>query len=151
MAESDYETSDYERRAEVFQRGYEYDYQAALGTLGDPMPERESNEVHRILQMFCVIAMSTRDPADLSEDAVRMLTSDGFDGNEESAQYAYVQHYVETGRYSELRGGPLNSHMPMLGRYRRMLSVFDSFDRDLFHPELSDEQLAMLAYAPRIG
>jgi uncharacterized protein YfbU (UPF0304 family) len=50
----------------------------------------------------------------------------GFDGNNESKLMGYAIYIVkDLGRYNEFKDADLNSHMPMLAKYRRMLSEWE--------------------------
>jgi uncharacterized protein YfbU (UPF0304 family) len=50
----------------------------------------------------------------------------GFDGNNETSHMGIARFFVEKmGRWSQFKGRELNSHMPTLATYRRMLAVFE--------------------------
>jgi len=50
------------------------------------------------------------------------LSFEGFDGNNEGRHYAYTLFVInDQGRWAESKKPDLNSHMPMLDRYRSML------------------------------
>lgn len=66
----------------------------------------------------------------------------GFDGNNE-AEYIGIARFIieKMGRFSRFKKHELNSHMPTLGLYRRMLSVFEPMRSGLVGTELNVTQL----------
>ena len=58
----------------------------------------------------------------------------GFDGNEEAGTLTYARFLIEDlGKWDDLAPAPgsnLNSHMPTLARYRRMLEVWRQWRDD---------------------
>jgi uncharacterized protein YfbU (UPF0304 family) len=105
----------------ALQRGFEADYRL-VEIDSDELSEKDCDEVHQILRMYRTIDASIEALPEVPPELVGQLKFRGFDGNEETGQYAYLCYYVEDlGRYSELRGTELNSHSPSLDIYRRML------------------------------
>ena len=61
------------------------------------------------------------------------LKFQGFDGNNETDQYSYVCYFIiDLNRFQELKYGleypDLNSHSPMLDKYRKMLDVWKEYN-----------------------
>ncbi len=105
----------YPSEAEIFknhrdaiERGYELEYAAICPAYPDDetLSSKGCQEVIDILSMYR--ALEIKFP--------------GFDGNEETNQYAYARHLRDEDRFMEsLKESDFNSHTPMLGRYREML------------------------------
>ncbi|MET3712610.1 uncharacterized protein YfbU (UPF0304 family) [Sphingomonas trueperi] len=99
------------------------------GLFHDESPDEEIvDEVGRILTMSRVVEHSIRElsPEDLAQipEADRTVFV-GFDGNQE-AHYGVARFMVEElGRFDELRGRNMNSHMPMVPAYLRMADAYD--------------------------
>jgi uncharacterized protein YfbU (UPF0304 family) len=70
----------------------------------------------------------------------------GFDGNNESTHMSIAHFLVdEMGRFSRFKGRDLNSHMPTLATYGRMLEVFEPLRAELIGRDLdADEIIAVL-------
>lgn len=72
----------------------------------------------------------------------------GFDGNNESSHLGIATFFVEKmGRWSQFKGRELNSHMPILGAYRRMVAVFKPMRTELVGAELDADQLIQILKA----
>lgn len=61
----------------------------------------------------------------------------GFDGNNES-EYMSVARFLinQLDRFTEFKNRELDSHYPMIGRYRRMYSIFEPVRRNLHNRKL---------------
>jgi uncharacterized protein YfbU (UPF0304 family) len=93
------------------------------------MSEAECREVLDILDMYRAITYSYAKVDDQSGIDNNWLRFRGFDGNNESSQFSYVQYFItDLGRFDELKYEAeypdFNSHMPTLGKYQRMLSYW---------------------------
>lgn len=72
----------------------------------------------------------------------------GFDGNHESTYLGITGFLIKKlNRFSRFAGRHLNSHMPTLEAYKRMLTVFKGIERRLIGDELNVEQLTALLQA----
>lgn len=137
QGDSEYTAGYHGRAAEVLRMGYTTGYDREFAGYAREMPREQARLVWAILDMFRVIKASLRrlpeeERVSLSEDELRTLEFEGFDGNDsvEAALLSYASFAVEReGRWSEFRsvfeesGG--NSHAQMLGRYNRMLEEFE--------------------------
>ena len=72
----------------------------------------------------------------------------GFDGNEET-EHLSIAHFLvrKLDRFTELKGRDLNSHMPCIDAYRRMLDVFAPMKRMVIGGHLGAEQIIELLKA----
>ncbi len=113
--ESDY----FAQRREIVEKGYAIHYSEIDQWFYEEMEPEASREILDILNMFR--ALTNAAGRKLSVGA--KLRFEGFDGNEESSEFGYVIFLVETlKRFTEINANELNSHWPMLGRYRAMLA-----------------------------
>jgi uncharacterized protein YfbU (UPF0304 family) len=72
----------------------------------------------------------------------------GFDGNNESEHMGIARFLIEQmNRFQLFKGRELNSHMPTLGTYRRMLQVFEPMRKTLVGAELSADQIIAILKA----
>lgn len=150
-------------RARILEAGFTGEYWREVAGFETELPKRDSRRVIDILTMFRVLTSSVEHHVSAGSafdlDMVDRLSYQGFDFNDplESHMARYVEHFVNTQRFEELRpiiekndGG--NSHRPMLPRYSRMLAEyrrvsdapkFEARDRYL----LSREELERIANA----
>lgn len=76
----------------------------------------------------------------------------GFDGNNETSHMGIARFLVEKmGRWSQFKGRELNSHMPMVATYRRMLRVFEPMRAGLVGTGLDANQLIRILKAKSRG
>ena len=74
----------------------------------------------------------------------------GFDGNEETEHFSIARFLVEKlDRFAELEGRDLNSHMPCMDAYRRMLDAFASMKGTVIGGHLGADQITDLVKAQR--
>jgi uncharacterized protein YfbU (UPF0304 family) len=68
----------------------------------------------------------------------------GFDGNNES-EYMSVASFLinDLERFEEFKGRSMNSHMPSIETYRRMLSAFEPMRRNLMSGCLTLSNLSL--------
>lgn len=101
----------------------------------EPEPKHVTETVE-ILSMFRSLTFSYNDLSAADKEKVDASKSAhnlkyiGFDGNNETDHLSAASFLVNTlKRFHELEGkGNLNSHMPVLDRYLRMVNVRRSFD-----------------------
>ncbi|HEY4395012.1 MAG TPA: YfbU family protein [Polyangia bacterium] len=79
------------------------------------------------------------------------VTFRGFDGNNEAIHMGIAHFFVEKmDRFARFKGRDFNSHMPMIGSYRRMLAVFDQKQKSLaMGGELGVGEIAAILDAQR--
>jgi hypothetical protein len=152
----------YPREADYFAQhrkavedGYTLNYDWMVSHLSEEMSEAECTEVIDILNMYRAITFSAQQLPQVDElQRDPNFRFQGFDGNGEGKQYGYARYLIEDlERFQELRYGAahpdLNSHMPMLSTYRRMLATWQ---KDKY--ELSVEEIQVIlasARGSRIG
>jgi uncharacterized protein len=115
-------------------------------------------EVGEILTMWSAIERGykrlTTDEKDLVEAEAgplgRGVRFSGFDGDVESEHHD-IAHFLieEVGRFERFQGRTLNSHMPALDGYRRMLRVFAPMQPEAGDGRLSARQIITLANAEK--
>jgi uncharacterized protein YfbU (UPF0304 family) len=139
----------YAQHRKAIEHGYRLHYDWLTEHFYEEMTEEECKEVLDILEMYRIITFSFQKLSDKKGVDERRLRFQGFDGNEEGRQFSYALYFiVDLGRFDELRYGAqypdLNSHAPMLDQYRRMLTVWHSFDNRF---ELNKAQLCQVLEA----
>lgn len=131
---------------EAVQNGYEYEYPPDYIYKDEHILSREAcSEVHEILGMFQALDWArTRGAVPEVVDQLH-ISFWGFDGNHEPELLGYVRYIQRLGRYMGIHGGDAqNSHMPAMGRYRRMLAAY----REAVNPvELTATDVARIAAA----
>ena len=116
--------------------------------------EETVSEVVDVLDMWSFLesgyaALSKKDKARVAAEAEPLGTHvkfSGFDGNNESEHMGVARFLIEQlDRFTSFKGRDLNSHMPSIDAYRRMLAVFEPMRRTLTGRELNaDEIIAIL-------
>lgn len=72
----------------------------------------------------------------------------GFDGNNETEHYGVAGFLInDMKRFERFKGRDLNSHMPSIESYRRMLAVFLPIRQTLMGTNLSDSQIVEIVKA----
>jgi uncharacterized protein YfbU (UPF0304 family) len=117
------EADAYARFREALEWGYEGEYEdIAKNVYADGLSLDACAEVINILDMFSALKRGYErldDKPDVREIWVKFP---GFSGNDETMQMAYARFFCAKGRFQDLdRGDDFNSHIPLLGAYRRML------------------------------
>lgn len=115
----------------------------------DEMSEEECKEVLNVLDMHRAIAYSynrIKDQTNLTVDDVKFR---GYDGNNETRQFSYTNYFItDLGRFDELKFDAeypdFNSHGTMIGKYRRMLDIWENYP-DKF--KLTENQIKELLEA----
>ncbi len=130
------ESNEYENQRKAIESGYSLNYSGIFDSIYDEISKEECQEVIDILNMYRAITFSfqkLKDKVDIDE---YYLKFQGFDGNNETDQYSYVCYFViDLNRFQELKYGleypDLNSHSPMLEKYRKMLEVWkESYNKN---------------------
>lgn len=123
------EANHYEELIKILENGYAIFYSQLDEWISDEMPEEEGRFVLEVLDLYRAIEDIKR----ASKDS-RLLTHSysyfqGFDGNNETDHMGFCRFLIETqGKFQEqkqylLRNDNLNSHMPMIEKYSRMLDA----------------------------
>jgi uncharacterized protein YfbU (UPF0304 family) len=140
------EADGYQRQRKAVEEGYALHYGDLAAHLYTELPAEDCREVLDILDMYRAMANAVRSLGmPLAVDGWSTAFP-GFDCNEEERQHSYAQYLLgDLGRFRELSDGAehldLNSHSPMLPRYRRMLALWRSYPKRL---ELSESQVRQL-------
>jgi uncharacterized protein len=140
----------YRRMGTVFHNGYEQLYGWYTDTFYQPMSREESAEVFDIMQMCDDVAYGIEQLKDKSGIEPLHGAWIGFDGNNESSYLGFASHLVEEERrFVRLSktpwGDDMNSHMPTLDTYRRMLKVWRPIHARHVHPLTKADIQAILA------
>lgn len=117
--------------------------------------DRESvvSEVVNVLEMWSFIEngyarISKTDKERIAVEAKpfgKHVAFTGFDGNNESGHYSVARFMInDLERFPIFKERDLNSHMPLMDAYRRMLTVFEPMQRTLIGGELNAAQIIEL-------
>lgn len=128
--EADY----FEKHRIALQQGFQLHYKWIFENIWEDFPEDECKKVLDALDLYRGIVSSfdaLQDKDGLTESEIRFP---GFDGNNESHHLSYTRYFiVDLNRYEELIRGQeypdFNSHCPMLEKYTRMSSIWQSWGR----------------------
>jgi uncharacterized protein len=129
------EESHYLELIEVLEQGYEIFYSLVDEWVSEDMPKDEGRFVLDVLDLYRAIEdvkRSTKDERLLKHEHSFFR---GFDGNHETEHMAFCRFLIDTqGKFQEqkpykLRNDNLNSHMPMIEKYRRMLILADQLSK----------------------
>lgn len=141
---------DYANKRTALEAGYSLHYSWLFERVSDDMSIEECKEVLSVLEMYRAIIKWYQDAKQLNAVGAAKYRFLGFDGNNESKQLAYCSYLIKREhRFRELLDGnddgELNSHCPMLGKYRAMLAIWESYGDARF--DLSGEQVEELLSA----
>ncbi len=115
--------SSYKRAITILEQGFEFDYDSIDGSIDrNTVSVAKCREVYEILEMYRRLHDSCEQLEDKSGIEERKVKFPGFDGNNESEYLAYGHFLNGQGKYEE--SPMLNSHMPSIDMYRRMLIAF---------------------------
>lgn len=136
---------------EVVECGYSLLYNDSSMHIYPATPQEVCQEVVDILDMFRALqrcyAESDEKPA-INKHDIEFL---GFDGNNESTMFSFAKFFMlRMDRFEELAEslkGDLNSHMPMLQKYRPMLQLWKSLPSEKRY-RLRAEDIERIANAP---
>ena len=116
----------------------------------EPVSEKTVHEVADILDMWSFIHFSYENLNTEEKEYIKNKCPYikekpvfiGFDGNRESIYLSIADFLInKMERFVELKRKSLNSHMPMLSKYRIMLNIFSPIQDRLCGETLSKEQL----------
>ena len=144
------EQGDFANFREAVETGFEIEYDwHAQYIEKDVLSIEECTEIIDILAMFDSLNHSLKKTQNISDVAKRRAKFAGFDGNHEVKQLAYTHYLRKNGKFSDLLGdGSLNSHIPMLTSYRRMLKEWIRSDNQNY---LTEDDIARIATATTIS
>lgn len=121
------EESHYLELIEILERGYSIFYSMIDEWISEDMPEEEGRFVLDILDLYRAIEDVKRSTKDGRLLAHAYGVFPGFDGNNESEYLGFCRFLIEKqGKFQEQeqyfsKNDGMNSHMPMVNKYRRML------------------------------
>jgi uncharacterized protein YfbU (UPF0304 family) len=121
------EADHYEELISILENGYTIFYSLLDEWISDDVPEEEGRFVLEVLDLYRGIEDVKRATKDSRLFAHYYAYFRGFDGNNETEHMSFCRFLIEKqGKFQEqrqylLRNDNLNSHMPMTGKYRRML------------------------------
>src|SRR5262249_20740262 len=106
--------------------------------------EEEAHEVLEILSMFEALKDSASNAEKAKEEIIESWVArfPGFDGNSEWDYLGYLDFLVKQKRYAHVADPQrLDSRVPLLVRYREMLTIWEQMDRPSI---LNTEQVKQL-------
>lgn len=116
----------FSQNRKAIEEGYELHYAWMTQGFNDPLPVDECIYVLNVLQMFEEIYKSFKLIGKSDKIAEKRVIFPGFDGNGEAAYMTYTSYIVDDlQRFDTIRkikNGYYNSHTPMVGKYKDMLS-----------------------------
>jgi uncharacterized protein YfbU (UPF0304 family) len=121
------EESHYLELIEILERGYSIFYSMIDEWVSEDMPEGEGRFVLEILDLYRAIEDVKRSSKDSRVIGHTYGVFPGFDGNNESEYLGLCRFLIEKqGKFQEQmqylqKNDGMNSHMPMVKKYRRML------------------------------
>lgn len=123
------EEAHYRELIGILENGYEIFYSMIDEWISDDMPTDEGKFVLNILELYRAIDDLKRSSKNqkLAEHPYSFFR--GFDGNNETEYMGFCRFLIdEQGKFQEqqqyfLKNDHLNSHMPMIDKYKRMLEV----------------------------
>lgn len=118
----------YQELIKILENGYEIFYSTFDQWIDDDMPVDKGKFVLEILDLYRSIEDIKRKSKDKSLMIHNYSFFQGFDGNNESEYMAFARFLIDVqGKFVEqkeylIRNDNLNSHMPMVEKYERMLA-----------------------------
>lgn len=122
------EESYYKELIIILENGYEIFYPLIDQWVSEDIPKYEGRFVLNILDLYRVIESIKRTTKDQRILEHPFSIFKGFDGNNETEYMGFCRFLIEKqGKFQEqqqylLRNDNLNSHMPMVNKYERMLT-----------------------------
>jgi len=118
-------SEDYIKQQEIISMGYEWNYEQISEHIAPAMEFGDGEEVISILDMYRAIYNACSQDIDCSDIDPKYRKFRGFDGNYETEYYLFAKFVIEReGKFEEStpdKNLDLNSHSPMLPKYRKML------------------------------
>ena len=119
--------SHYKELIDILENGYSIFYNMIDQWVGDDMPSEEGRFVLDVLDLYRAIEDFKRSTKNSPIASHAYSFFRGFDGNNETQYMGFCRFLIETqGKFQEqkpylLKNDNLNSHMPMIPKYSRML------------------------------
>lgn len=128
------DASHYGELIQILENGYSIFYSMVDEWVSEDMPEEESRFVLEILDLYRAIEDIKKKSR--NEDIEKHLYSffKGFDGNNETEYMAFSRFLIqEQDKFREqekylIKNDNMNSHMPMIEKYKRMLVESKKYD-----------------------
>lgn len=141
------EAEDLKETRVAIERGFELHYDWNIPNIydeSDVMTEAQCIEIGEMLSMFTALSESydaLSDKSGLKDWKVQLI---GFDGNTEFKEMGYAKYLckVDGRKRANLRDKIVDSHIPVLNRYRAMLNIWKGIDQKL---DLTKEQMIEFA------
>lgn len=113
----------YLRMVEVLESGYEADYRDLTSHFSEVFRTNESSFVIDVLDMYTQFEWAKEQGVEIPSEHAFLFSFRGFDGNNELPYMSYAAFQIKPkGHWDRLKGKDLNSHMPTLERYGKMLT-----------------------------
>ncbi|NWK51822.1 YfbU family protein [Acinetobacter sp. SwsAc5] len=122
----------YNELIQILENGYEIFYSMLDQWIDNEMPEDESRFVLNILDLYRAIEDLKRRTKDENLSKHSYGIFNGFDGNNESEYLGFTRFLIEIqGKFQEQKqyyyqNDHLNSHCPMVSKYKRMLELSEN-------------------------
>ncbi|MFH1309971.1 MAG: YfbU family protein [Candidatus Omnitrophota bacterium] len=135
----------YLEKKEIIEKGCLCEYEKLFESIQEnEMTEEKYQEVREILTMFNDIQWSYENLSDKRGIDEKEIIFKGFDLNLETGQYRYAEVFLNksgtSNKFLPKRSRELNSHSPMLKKYRKMYSVWNAISNRI--PKgLNEEQI----------
>ncbi|QSH41220.1 YfbU family protein [Lentisphaerota bacterium ZTH] len=134
----EYSLKGLEKKTEIMFEGFHSEIDSIFDQLYDGFSCENAKFVIDVLSMYRAIMWSTENFPEVEQEEINKHSFSkfkGFDGNNECDFMGYAKFFVSEQRFvetHEIRKGidDFNSHMPAIGKYQRMLSVFNNFEGD---------------------
>jgi uncharacterized protein YfbU (UPF0304 family) len=111
----------YKKAQEILELGLVAEYRDIEMLFAPEMTKEQCVEVGDILQMFDLLKLAYEGLQENTGIDQHHLTFLGFDGNNEGVQMRYAEFLRRNGSFTTILTGSLNSHHPVLDRYRNMV------------------------------
>jgi uncharacterized protein YfbU (UPF0304 family) len=128
------DASHYNELIKILENGYSIFYSMVDEWISEDMPEEEGRFVLNVLDLYRAIEDVKRKSKSEELDDHHYSFFMGFDGNNETEYMAFSRFLVqEQGKFREQeryfrKNDNMNSHMPMIPKYRRMLDESGKYD-----------------------
>ncbi|TQQ54214.1 YfbU family protein [Vibrio cholerae] len=137
----------YDELREILEDGYEIFYSMVDQWISEDMPIEEGKFVLNILDLYRFIEDYKRISKDENIISHHRASFMGFDGNNENDYMAFARFLIiKQGKFSEQKdylrkNDNLNSHMPMVQIYKRMLAKWENLGKPY---QLTAEQIQQI-------
>ena len=114
---------------EILSSGYVLEYYRFTQGVFDEFPAERSTTVRDIFDMYDMLGYAYKQLADKTGIKASDISFLGFSGNEETEYMAYARFLKRIGLWASVdtsASDDLNSHIPMLPKYRIMLSRWNA-------------------------